>query len=128
MITHNNMTRQERTMTHHDMVTDLAIMTDMRLSEQGAIIANNRHATLFRATVHRNKFAQRISIANSGVGHGPFDMFLILRVYTQGHKRIDRASLANACMSINHHMTFKTRTGANFNMLSNRAKRAYYAI
>ena len=63
------MPAKRRAVTHDDVITHRTVVSNMRMCEQGAVIADFRGRLRFSTTVNGYEFADHIAIPDLGVGH-----------------------------------------------------------
>ena len=91
-------------MAHDDVVANATVVSDVGMSQQGAIIANSRCGAILGPAVYAHELANGIAIADLRMCDCPGDMLLVLRLDAQCHKRKDIALGTDAGVLGHDHM------------------------
>ena len=75
MVPYENMTRSSSAVTYDDLIAYSAVMPDMSMGEEGAIIPNRGFRSLSCAGMNTDKFPDRIPVANLRIGHCSLHIF-----------------------------------------------------
>ncbi len=95
------------------VITDHAIMGDVRLGEERAIVAENGFRILFGSAMDGNIFADNVAVTDAGVGHGTGNVFEVLRLDAKGDERKYIAFLADGGMPVDHDVGTKGRVATD---------------
>ena len=84
MITNNDVACNGGAVGHDDMVANLAIVRHMGVRKHGAVITHGGAGACLSAAVNADKFTDSVPGANTCVGNGVGDMFLVLLLDANG--------------------------------------------
>ncbi len=111
------MPRQSHTVGNHDMVSQLAVMGNVRIGHQKIMTTDAGRLAFVGCPINRHTFANLIMVADQGFTGSP-GVFQVLGFKTNRCPRKNAIVLAQGCMAFNHDIRCNERLSPNDNMRS----------
>src|SRR5262249_46936826 len=103
---------------HNHSITDKAIMGDMCLGHDEAIVSKlSEHSTTRCSSMNRNNLANLVTSSDPGFGRLTF-VFQILRRQTNRDKRKDMSLSSNGCATVNNAVRLEPDSIVYFHLIA----------